>query len=545
VASRERNLTVTYTAERKATAVFAGVLAVVCALVATRWQYAPVWDGRIYAECIATAAESWSAESLRCGGHASQAFASLAAQVQMVAPRSAIPLLVTNAVLFLAACLGFFRLVRLVFAESAAIDQALLACAFAAQPAFLAAVVQPGLDLPLLPQFIWAIVFMLERRWLPVILMGLALAFTKETGVLLYALVVSCYALTVELRAGGTGGERITRVVRLAPLALPTILFVAYLLYRSTRPNEQIIWSGSSTNESLVSQFLVPRLDLYQVNYAVLILVLNFAWIMSAVVALDAFVGMVRLAHREPRRAVAVANGERLRFLTILAIVIGYALTRFTTFGHTRYFVVVTALVLVLFYASLVRLEMPMVARRAIIGSYAALLLVSATRTVDPVSRRIYGTFEFGSHRLLHMTRVTGECCGMGLDQLVYNLQFTAFDALVSDAFAALRPGDSSLVVVPDSTSWILIEGLDPRTRRRTLATTNIVRPRVMEPRHLVTLRRRPTVGYYVALPNGDDARARRQLETVYSVGPERRFRRYGYSLSVYPLSLRERTAAQ
>ena len=48
-------------------------------LLATRVGYAPIWDGRIYAACIAAAAEHFSAESLRCAGHASQGYAALAA----------------------------------------------------------------------------------------------------------------------------------------------------------------------------------------------------------------------------------------------------------------------------------------------------------------------------------------------------------------------------------------------------------------------------------------------------------------------------------
>src|SRR5690349_22449368 len=78
-----------------------------CALLATRVGYAPIWDGRIYAACVAAAAEHFSAESLRCAGHASQAYAAVAALAQMLAPESSVPLLATNACLFAIACVGF------------------------------------------------------------------------------------------------------------------------------------------------------------------------------------------------------------------------------------------------------------------------------------------------------------------------------------------------------------------------------------------------------------------------------------------------------
>jgi hypothetical protein len=448
-----------------------------------------------------------------------------------------VPLLAFNATLFLAAGIAFHRLTRLVFPGADALDRALLTATFALQPSFLAAVVQPGLDLPLLPALLWAIVGILERRWLVVILSGLALAFTKETGVLLYAVLLACYVLWYTLRAPGTAGERIARTVRLAPATLPGIAFLAYLLYRSTLPNEAVIWYGGTTNESPVRQFLVPRLDLYQVNYAVLLLVLNFAWIVTGVLVADGFIGMVRGAHREPRRAVAVADRRALGFLTVLTVAAGYALTRFTTFGHTRYFITVMALLSIPFFASLFRLALPTFVRRALLGAYAVLLGISTVRTVDPVSRRLYGTFAFGSHDMLRMTRVTGECCGAGQDQLAYSLEFTAFHTLVDDALHTLAPDDSTVIVVPDSTGWILVEGLDSASRRRTLASSGIVLPRMMEPRHLLNERPLPNVAHYLALPNGDDARAREDLARAYSLGPPRTFRRDGYALSVFELS--------
>jgi hypothetical protein len=527
--------------ERASIAVLAGAALVACCLVVSRIGYVPIWDGRIYAACIAAAAEHLSATSLRCAGHASQAYAGLAALAQMVAPASSIPLLATNAMLFALGCLGFHRLVRRTFPGLNEIDLALSTAAFALHPAFLSAVVQPGLDLPLLPGFLWAIVFALDRRWLPLIATGLALAFTKETGVLLYAVLLVCYAVWFELRAAGPMIERVKGVLRLAPLALPGVVFVAYLLVRRfARPDESIIWYTGTTSDSLLAQFLVPRLDLYQVNYAVIILVLNFAWVASATIAADAFVGMVRAGHREPPRPVPGADRQTLGFLTLATVVVGYALTRFTTFGHTRYFLVVYALLLVLLCGSLLRLGIGVATRRVLLGVYATLLLVSSVRTVDPISRRLYGTFAFGSHDMLRMTRVTGECCGFGQDQLAYSLEFTVLQPLTDSALSAIEAaGPNVAIVVPDSTSWIFLDPPAAGRRRFSYRAPGRAKPTVLEHGEIVRGGRRPDSAFYLALPYGDTARARREMSPLYDFSDERRFERNGYALSIYRMTPR------
>ena len=510
-------------------------------LLATRVGYAPIWDGRIYAACIGAAAQHISAESLRCAGHASQVYAAFAALAQMLAPESSIPLLASNALLFAIACVGFHRLIRQVFPHVTPLDRALVTSAFTLHPAFLSAVVQPGLDLPLLPEFIWAVLFALKRRWLPLVLTGFALAFTKETGVLLYAMLLLCYAVWFDLRAAAPFGKRIKRVLRLAPLALPGVAFAAYLLVRRfASPGQSVIWYTGTTDDSLVTQFFVPRLDLYQVNYAVLILVLSFGWVVTATIGADAFVGIVRAGHREPARPVPGADRENLGFLLLLGVASGYALTRFTTFGHTRYFLVVYALLLVLFLGSLLRLGVAVAARRIVLGGYAVLLLVSAVRTVDPVSRRLYGTFAFGSHDMLRMTRVTGECCAFGQDQLAYSLEFTVVQPLTDAAVGAIDASTPTpTIVLPDSTSWIFLDPPASGRRRFSYRTRGAAKPAVLEHRELVQGTNRPTSAFYIALPYGDNERAMRELKPLYEFRDERRFERDGYAISMYRMEFR------
>src|SRR5687768_4779437 len=83
---------------------------VVAGLLISRAGYDPIWDGRIYADCIAEAARRFSLGALRCAEHPSHAYVAVAALAQSLEPGSFPILLATNAALFAVACFGFHRI---------------------------------------------------------------------------------------------------------------------------------------------------------------------------------------------------------------------------------------------------------------------------------------------------------------------------------------------------------------------------------------------------------------------------------------------------
>jgi hypothetical protein len=518
---------------------------IVAWLIGSRVSYVPMWDGFIYAEAINDAVAAPSLEALRLAGHASQAYAAVAVALQAIAPESAWPLLVLNAALLVAACVGFHRLLTLAFPEpSRSVERALLTAAFALQPSLLATVVQPGLDLPVVPGIIWCTVFMLERRWVATILVGLVTAFTKETAVLLYAVLLTSYGVWTFVRARGPARTRVVAVLRLAPLAIPGIVFGLYLLWRkqSAVAGEPVVWNAGTAmiNQSLVRQLLVPRIDRYLASFLAMMGILNFAWIATAFTAAGAVgyarrlvrAGAVRLAARELITGASSVVG----FLVLFTGAAVFALTRLATYANSRYVVPIIALVFVLFYASLVTLVRSSRTREAILGAFAVLLLISSVRTVDPVSRALYGTFAVGDRELLRMTSITRECCGAGRDQLVYNLEFTTLERLTSDALESVSAGDSTVIVVPDSTDWYVASRVDRVSHRRTVSRDRAVSPLVIEEDSLRKADSVVTRATFIALPNAGAERGLASLSERYVVGPERRHRRGPYALSVYSL---------
>ena len=504
-----------------------------------------MWDGYIYATAINGAAQSPPALSaLRLAGHASHASAALAIAVQALAPDKYWPTLLLGALLDGLAALAFHRLAAIAFpGTNRAVDRALLTAAFAVQPSLLAAAVQPGLDLPLVPAFLWCTVLMLEGRTLATILVGVAFAFTKETGVLLYASLLATYGVWTIIRTAGPARDRVVAALRVAPLATPGFVFCLYLLVRwqLIPAGEALMWNAGTAmiNQSLLRQVLVPRIDRYVASYLAIVAVLNFAWVVTVFVTAAMVVVVKRLGSRrfvtESVRFASTPAG----FVTLAALASTFALTRFASYANSRYLLPVIALSLVPFLLSLDALRLPPLFRRAVVAALALAFVASNVRTLDPVSRGLFGTFAFGDHRMLRLTSITHECCASGRDQLVYSLEFTRLEQLMSDALASLSPGDSTLIVLPDSTNWYTASLLDSVTNRRTFAPRRSFPPAVIESDSAALFTDRFSRGAYLALPNGSPDRGLALLARDFVVGPERRFARDGYVLSAYPLTAR------
>jgi hypothetical protein len=415
-----------------------------------------------------------------------------------------------------------------------------LTAVFAFQPAILASVVQPNIDLPMLPAFLWATFFIVRRRWTAVILTGIALVGTKESGVLLYVTLVFSYCIAMVMPGPSSTRSPFKAIWHVAPLSIPIVVFSVYIAYRIIVPHATVLAAAGTTDMPILQQFLVPRIDPYFVNYMVMMCVLSFAWVSTAIVGSDALVAITRKFRKLAPRPLPGAKRRIVRFLVVLGVVSMWALTRYSSWGNSRYLLPVFALAPLMLYAALVRFGVPTMPRRTLLGALAALLAVSVVRTIDPVSRALYGTWEFGEHRLLRMTRVTGECCGAGKDQLVYNLQYTALADLTSDATAALVR-DSSSVFFPTRMDWQSLGRLDSATNTRTLRRTRTFSPPLLYPDTLRFLASPPRSAVYIGMPNGDVAGGLRKLAPWYDAAAPTRVQRDGYWLDAYRLTLRER----
>jgi hypothetical protein len=180
-----------------------------------------------------------------------------------------------------------------------------------------------------------------------------------------------------------------------------------------------------------------------------------------------------------------------------------------------------------------------------VLATVAVLLAASATRTIDPVSRRLWGTFRFGEHELLRATSMTRECCGYGRDQLVYNLQFTAFAEAQDALYAQLRPGLATAFVVQDYANLHTIGLLDARTGRRTLRRAGVIQPGIVPASMVINLPMQIADGWsawFVEFPNMWNDEPLAGLRRRFDVGPAVWARTPdGYAMAAYPLRERPR----
>lgn len=332
---------------------------------------------------------------------------------------------------------------------------------------------------------------------------------------------------------------RVRALVPLAPAVIPFVLYAGYVIaFLIFRPGQSPVWQAG-TDLPFGVKMLAALLDAGVASYAALLVVLNFAWLPSAWVVVDAATGAVRLARRRPARPVAGGDAAVIGFLTLAAIAVVGALTAIVTYSNVRYLMAGTALWLVVSYIALVRLGLGPGVRRIALGAYAALVTVSAVRTVDPVSRKLWGTFPFGSHPMLDITSITGECCGAGRDQLAYSLEFTRFHELTDSVLVTLLRDTATVIVVPSQLRYNTIGRVDSTTWRRTLRREGAFEPTVMTGPVVLIRNPPPRSLIYIDMPNGKDSTSLAELSSVYDVGPERRFESDGYAISAYHLTLR------
>src|SRR5262245_63661961 len=101
--------------QRKEWAVLAAGMVAYAAIVLAYVNYVPIWDGRIYADCILAAADRLWGARLSCGGHNAHAYVlvlALAAKVLPSGTSGGAALVIGNAALGLVALAALARVLQ-------------------------------------------------------------------------------------------------------------------------------------------------------------------------------------------------------------------------------------------------------------------------------------------------------------------------------------------------------------------------------------------------------------------------------------------------
>lgn len=478
---RDRAVAVPFGRERVMAMAFTALVMLV--MVGPHLGYVPLWDGRVYANCIMDAAfNGMSMESLRCANHPSQGWALLLTLPQLVDPGSVAVLNATNLLLGIAAIVAVRVVLARAFPDGAhARELDLVALACAVHPVVLSTLLQPNVDFGVYVFFFVALAGLLTPSRLgtaTAIAGGTLCAFSKETGVAAYGLAMTMTLALEHVRSGASLGQGFRRAARRAAwLSIPLVLFVAHVLIWNATHKVGAIWRHGWQKSSVDGFTFFDLSDPIFVNYVAGIFILGFMWVAMLPIVVDAMTGLVRMSKRVTARSVHGADQLTLIALTLLTSVLAYVLTSFRTWSNLRYFAVLYPLLLLLAYAALHRLGMGARVRRAALVAVVGLFVLASYRSIDPLSRAVYGTFDTGVRRMYRMTSLTGEFEGPGRDQLVYNLEFTGYHDVQNVLYAQLKPTTSTVIGTPRHVRWNIWTQLNAATFERSMRRTSVVVP--------------------------------------------------------------------
>jgi hypothetical protein len=445
----------------RAAALRDGVLpsAVYAAIVLCYAGFEPIWDGQFYMTCFRGVLRTpGSLEAANCYGHPSAPTTwVMAALLAAHGGPLAIHLLCLVAGIF-----GLFALARLLRHCGVASPELRTAAvtAFAVNPEWLAGTLHVNLDHFLLVGLLWVVCLLLEgRRW-PAAAITAWIVFTKETGLVCIGLATALYAVMFIARRDGPLRGKIRDLLRLWPMALAVVPVASYLVYRRlAHPAANTV--HMATSEALRYLFTFDPTSAPSQAYAVTAFVLNFTWLVTIPAALFLAWRVVRWLFAAP--AGADESARKRRYVMFLGCLLAFVLTRVPMYNNARYYLPAVPFLIVV---AAMAVEW-MLRRRDLVLGYWCIVIAFATisieHTVDPVSRRFFGTFPYGSEEFLNMTSRTREYFAFGRDQLVYNLQFTHLPKLWIEALRAL-PDDTTAIVVPEDAmtlgDWAVAVGM-------------------------------------------------------------------------------------
>jgi len=504
--------------------------------------FVPIWDGREYADALIAAAHFPPRFSdFNIFGHPSMFFMLLAGLGQFFFSGSTVVLNLTNFAFGLVGIASFRSIAGRCFpGEDNRVENVLLSCVYAVFPIVVASELNLNPDTGVLVFSLLTAALLLAGRFRWAAVSAVVLVYSKETGILLYGLVVLAYLLVFVAFEPVPIRRRVSEAIRRTAGFAPLWVYAAIQIVERVSANGPAQhWKGVKTS-TIVESFLSLRLSGIPRAYLTEIWVLNFDWIPTALLTAALVVVLVRIFRRRNRPPDG-ADPKTVALVVGLGGALLYALTRFPTHTNPRYLLPIFPLFVLAFSISLRLLTRRRSLRLAAMGAFLPLAILSCLRTADPISQDIWGTFPFGEHRILRMTSLAGECCGFGRDQLEYNLEYTHFHAIQNRMWEFLRPTRSTIVVIDPNANWYVHQQLDAATFHRTLRQVNVVFPRRLTSIALSRLPAPPPTIYYVVYPNVDNGVDLVWLDHYYRVADRREFRDGGYSVPLIRFELRER----
>jgi hypothetical protein len=487
-----------------------------------------IWDGRVYEMCTEAALKTGFAfKSMLCFGHPSFLYIRLFGVAEQLSPHSAVLMHLLTLAEGLVSIVAFAAVCRKLLPHGSRLTRVLTTLLYVTQPVILSNATTFTLDNGITHFFVILLALLLYGRHKWAAACGLLMIFTKETGVLFYFLAVTAHWLyLVRPSHAGMAGALRSSWKKLALLALPVALFALYRLEvktlfdgRDAHSVVQILTSFNLTDP----RFLAMMAEIF---------VFQFAWVQTAVILLAAALWLWKwdkgsLPHPNSQR--------RMVWFLVLVYAAGtYALTRYIPYNNLRYLMLAYPLGSLLFAVSCVALFRTRRLVNAALAVAVALQVVAVFSSVDPVSRAIFGTFDFGSWKMYPLGKIDNlSCCMRGRDQIVYNFQHLKLATMQSRIFERIRPTPQTVISTHPEVSVGFNDGADKDDFRWSWKPDAIY-PRYWAPVDIVRMPDPWREVWFIEYPNFDNAEQLALLKRSYVQVSREDIRDRGYVIPLY-----------
>lgn len=398
----------------------------------------PRWDGSQYFQALINGINTFDLSlksfmgNFNWYGHPTMGYAFITAISQLLDPTDLLALNVSSVILGLVGIFSFFVVCSKIFGRKNQVEILLLSTIFSVSPLFVSISTTFGPDFGSVIFFLAFLACFLSDKLILSIFFGCLLVFTKETGAYVYGLFVLGHLTLVRL-------NRKTRTL-LVPLFFLLIYFLSIKFkYWSPDGNSFLSWGDGCR-----FCFGIKRFNIIQ-NLSV-IYILNFNWIYSLVIftsAIKYFHETLILRHRP--KTTLDQNTLYAIIFTLAGLTVFFMI--FVIYIMPRYMVLGLPLLIITFYGSFYHLIPSSIHRRILLFILSPLLFIQTFKTIDPVSKAVFGSYQFGNHQVL---KIGTEYLA---DGLVYNTQYIYIQRLL-DKFILENSVDSRDNIFIDPYAW-------------------------------------------------------------------------------------------
>jgi len=505
------------------------LVAIVVAYIGIKFlfsRFIPFWDGGVYYYwCLAPAVNApFNLFHFNCAGHPAFMYVILVALLQYLSRGNIFLLHLPITLLGVCSIIAFFKIVRFLFpSENMKNEACLITAVYAFYPIQIATSLNFNLDYGTLVFYLIFLAFLLYKKYSLAVLSGLFLVFTKEPAVPMFVTTIGVYWF-LELK-------RKKNKQLIAFLLSPFFIYVAYVGFTRIFFHRSALWADFGMKRAAEILFIPSVGNPIFLQYLIGIFLFNFNWIFTGTICVALIVFVIK------KRTLTKEKG--LLFLSLTFLINLYIVTSFKTFLNLRYYLPLYPTLILFFFASLISLISSQKIRTIILSVLLSLILISNIASIDPVTRLLFGRVQFGKQQLY---KVGGMDDGvhLGVDGLVYNLQFTAFHYLLNEIYTDIKPQSATpFVFFDDVGDWNLTGWINNKTFAKSARFDSSFKAKSYTIPQFLHLSPPPPVAYYIDSPIVRADVKKTPLMQIYAITSEKTYSYFGYSIKVFTLTLK------